>query len=67
MNVGIAHARSGAFAEAVDCFQKATRLDPASVEIRQLLERARAAARAQPQDVPKSSSGPRSVHQILRS
>jgi len=58
MNVGIAHARSGAFAEAVDCFQKAARLDPASAEIRGLLDRARAAARApaQPENKPKRSS-----------
>jgi tetratricopeptide (TPR) repeat protein len=57
MNVGIAHARIGAFAEAVDCFAKAARLDPGSAEIRRLLDRARAAAEvpAHPEGVPKRS------------
>jgi len=46
MNVGIAQARKGAFAEAADCFQKAAGFDPASAEIRDLLERARAAVQS---------------------
>ena len=61
MNVGIAHARNGAFDEAVTCFQTAAGFDPASAEIRQLLDRARAAAQspARSEDVPKGSSGRR--------
>ena len=70
MNVGIAHAKQGAFVEAVACFEKAAGFDPASGEIRQLLDRARA-ANAQPSeapaDVPQRSSGVRGVGQGLQS
>lgn len=44
MNVGIAHAKTGAFTEAVACFEKAAGLDPVAGEIPGLLDRARAAA-----------------------
>jgi predicted Zn-dependent protease len=69
MNVGIAHARNGVFAEAVECFGEAARLDPDSAEIRLLLDRARAAARATPpaEDVPNRSSGLRKSQDRLRS
>jgi len=70
MNVGIAHAQTGAFAEAVACFEKAAGLDPVSGEIRGLLDRARAAAAepsAAPADQPRCSSEARGVNHGLRS